>query len=256
MSGAVVIITPQSAGSATVTVTANDGTLTTTQDIVVTVEAAPRVPHTLVKISGDNQQGPPGEALLSPFVVEVQDAENRGLEGIDVTFTVTAGGGSLSEARVTTGPNGQALSRLTLGNNEGENTVRVSADGVSQTVSFTAVGANEVNIPDRYLRAKIESALRKRAGDPITAAEMATLTRFSARRSNISDLTGLKFATNLKTLDLYGNKIDILPTGVFEGLNNVTSLDLRLNPLTTIKAGAFNGLSNLNKTRFGVQQYK
>ena len=154
VSGAVVTITPKSVGSATVTVMASDGTLTATQRIAVTVQAVPRVAHTLGKISGDNQQGTPGEALLSPFIVEVRDAENRGLEGVDVTFAVTAGGGTLSETTVTTGANGQASSWLTLRDNEGENTVRVSAEGISQTVIFNAVGANEINIPDRYLRAK------------------------------------------------------------------------------------------------------
>ena len=92
-----------------------------------------------------------------------RDAANRGLEGVDVTFAVTAGGGTLSETTVTTGVNGQALSMLTLGDNEGENTVRVSAAGVSQTVILNAVGANEINIPDPNLRAKIEKALNKQA---------------------------------------------------------------------------------------------
>ena len=247
ISGAIVTITPESVGSATVTVTASDGTVTATQDIAVTVEAAPRVAHALEKISGDNQQGPPGEPLLSPFIVEVRDTENRGLEGIDVTFTVTAGGGLLSERTVTTGPNGQASSKLTLGNDEGENTVSVSAEGISQTVSFTAVGANAINIPDRYLRAKIERALNKRAGDPITAAEMATLTRLNASNSSISDLTGLKFAINLTELNLYDNNIRILPAGVFVGLSKVTTLYLQRNPLKTIKTGAFSGLSSLTK---------
>ena len=123
----------------------------------------------------------------------------------------------------------------------------MSAEGVSQTVSFTAVGANEIDIPDRYLRAKIERALNKRAGDPITAAEMATLTRLDASNSRISDLTGLKFATNLTWLSLINNSITVLPAGVFAGLSQVISLDLRGNRLTTIKTGAFNGLSSLTK---------
>ena len=238
VSGAVVTITPESAGSATVTVTASDSTLTATQDIAVTVDAAPRVAHTLVKISGDNQQGPPGETLLSPIVVEVRDTEDRGLEGVDVTFTITAGGGSLSERMVTTDANGQAASQLTLGNNDGENTVSVSAEGVSQTISFTAVGANEINIPDRYLRAMIERELNKRAGDPITAAEMATLPHLNASHSHISDLTGLNLAINLTWLSLYANNLTTLPAGVFVGLSKVTELNLQRNPLTTIKAGA------------------
>ena len=251
VSGAVVTITPESGGSTTVTVTASDSRLTATQDIAVTVEAAPRVAHALVKISGDNQQGSPGEALLSPFIVEVRDAENRGLEGIDVTFTVTEGGGSLSERTVTADANGQASSRLTLGSNEGENTVTVSTEGVSQTVNFTALGANEINIPDRYLRTEIERALNKRTGDPITAADMATLTRLDANHSLISDLTGLNLAINLTWLFVEFVRVfeqpDNTPCGGVCGLSKVTELGLQRNPLTTIKAGAFNGLSSLTE---------
>ena len=122
------------------------------------------------------------------------------------------------------------------------------ASEVGVTVStLNAVGANEINIPDRYLRAKIERALNKRSGDPVTAAEMATLTSLNARDSNIRDLTGLKFASNLTSLNLYDNNITTLPSGVFEGLSKLTSLYLRRNPLTTIKTGAFNGLSSLTK---------
>ena len=82
VSGAVVTITPESRGSATITVTASDGTLTATQDIAVTVEVATRVAHTLEKISGDNQQGTAGATLANPFVVEVRDADSNPFEGV------------------------------------------------------------------------------------------------------------------------------------------------------------------------------
>ena len=59
-----------------------------------------------------------------------------------------------------------------------------------------------VTIPDANLRAAIETALRKASGAPITQAEMASLTRLEAPDSDISDLTGLEFATNLTRLDL------------------------------------------------------
>ena len=54
----------------------------------------------LVKVSGDNQSGTPGNALANPFVVEVQDEDGEPLTGHSVTFSVTAGGGSLSAKRV------------------------------------------------------------------------------------------------------------------------------------------------------------
>jgi len=63
-------------------------------------------------------------------------------------------------------------------------------------------GATPVTIPDADLRAAIETALGKASGAPITQEEMASLTRLEASNKEISDLTGLEFATNLTRLDL------------------------------------------------------
>ena len=245
VSDALVTITPQNAGRATITVTASDGTLTATQDITVTVDAAPRTVQTLVKISGDNQQGVPGATLTSPFVVKVWDAAGNPLGGIIVTFAVTAGGGSLSAQTATTNANGQASTTLTLGPNAGTNTVEASVTGISASVSFTAIAqarvGEVVNIPDTNLRAAIEKALGKGSGVPITVVEMATLTRFSAENSGISDLTGLESATNLTYLSLVGNSISDIST--LAELTKLTELWLSRNSISDISAVA--GLTKL-----------
>ena len=97
-----------------------------------------RTPTTLVKVSGDSQQGTSGTALAQPFVVEVQDGESAAFAGVPVTFAITAGGGTLSATSTTTDANGQAESTLTLGNSAGTNTVRASAQGIAQSETFTA----------------------------------------------------------------------------------------------------------------------
>ena len=185
VSGALVTITPKSAGSATITVTASDSALTTTQDIMVAVEAAVRVAHTLEKISGDSQQDAPGAALANPFVVEVRDADSNLFEGVLVTFTVTAGGGTLSRQTTTTNTSGQASTTLTLGPNAGTNTVEASVTGILTAVRFTAIAQARVeepgDIPDPNLRAAIERTLGKASGETITPADMATLTRLEAQ---------------------------------------------------------------------------
>ena len=104
-----------------------------------------RRPQTLVKISGDNQQGPLGVELANPFSVEVRDQIGNVLEGAQVTFTVTTGDGSLSGKftveKVTTDANGRAQSTLTLGSNLGTNTVEVSVVGLTKIeVTFNAMG--------------------------------------------------------------------------------------------------------------------
>ena len=70
------------------------------------------------------------------------------------------------------------------------------------TVSFDNVIAELVNIPDDNLRAKIEDALGKAPGAPITTADMERLTRLDAQNANITDLTGLEGVSNLTYLDL------------------------------------------------------
>ena len=104
----------------------------------VFIEFDNRTPTTLVKVSGDSQQGTPSTALAQPFVVEVQDGESAAFTGVPVTFAITAGGGTLSATSTTTDANGQAESTLTLGNSAGTNTVRASAQGIAQTETFTA----------------------------------------------------------------------------------------------------------------------
>ena len=195
----------------------------------------------LSKVSGDNQRGISGTVLSNPFVIEVRDETLSALEGISVTFTVTAGGGTLSVTRTTTDESGRAESILTLGPHIGTNIVEVSAVGIEQPVTFTAVAEAAVAIPDANLRAAIENALGKAAGDPITPSELATLTRLEARDANISDLTGLEGATNLTTLDFDENNItDISPV---VGLTNLTWMLLGGNNISDISA--LSGLTSL-----------
>ncbi len=104
-----------------------------------------RIPRTLEIISGGGQEGLPGSALENPFVVEVQDQSDKPLPGVQVTFSITAGGGMLSATSVTTDSNGRAESILTLGPDPGANSVTVSVSGIQEKQTFTAQG---VRIPE------------------------------------------------------------------------------------------------------------
>jgi len=89
-------------------------------------------------VSGNNQSGDPGTELDDPLVVEVLDDRNDPVSGVTVSFSVTAGGGSLSSTSVTTNSRGRAQTDLTLGDDPGRNSVRASVSGVSERVTFTA----------------------------------------------------------------------------------------------------------------------
>ena len=222
----------------------------------------------LSKVSGDNQSGVSGTVLLNPFVVEARDQSLSVLEGISVTFTVTAGGGTLNVTHTTTDENGKAESTLTLGPNFGTNTVLVTAAGIGE-VTFNTVAEAMVDIPDPNLRAAIESALGKTArikgSTPISKGEMATLTRLEAMSAGIRNLTGLEHATNLRDLHLWKNSVsDLSPladltelTGLYlggssasdlsplAGLTNLESLFLDRNGISDLSALA--GLTRLTR---------
>ena len=107
-------------------------------------------PHTLVKISGDDQEGMSGAALANPLIVEVRDQDDNPLPDVQVTFTVTAGYGKLSGQstveHATTDANGRAEAILTLGPITGTNTVGVSL-GARAFATFNAVGVGTPDTP-------------------------------------------------------------------------------------------------------------
>ena len=108
----------------------------TLQSRGVKVEFDNRTPAPPLKISGDDQQGTLGAALEQPFVVEVQDGTSTPFEGVPVTFTVTAGGGTVQPETTLTDQNGRAESTFTFGLKAATNTVDVSVEGISEPETF------------------------------------------------------------------------------------------------------------------------
>ena len=97
------------------------------------------IPTTLGIVGGDEQQGASGASLDEPLVVSVLDQAGSPYAGATVTFSVTAGGGTLSVTRATSDAQGQATTTLTLGRTPGANSVQVTVQGLAP-VTFTALG--------------------------------------------------------------------------------------------------------------------
>ena len=89
-----------------------------------------------------------------------------------------------------------------------------------------------VHIPDPNLRAAIEDALGKVSGLPITAEEMATLTRIVANDAGIRDLTGLQFATELEFVEFRDNAISDLSH--FAGLTKIVLIGISGNQISDL----------------------
>ena len=101
--------------------------------------AAQARPHSLTKLCGDGQKGTAYEQLDESFVVLLLDENGAAMAGVAVSFSVAAGGGTLSSTTATTNANGRAATRLMLGSEPGTNTVEAAVEGL-EPVTFTAVG--------------------------------------------------------------------------------------------------------------------
>ena len=99
----------------------------------------------------------------------------------------------------------------------------------------------ETWMPDANLRAAVRSELGLTADEVLTQQAMQRLTRLSAGKSSISDITGLEYATLLQTLDLYRNSISDI--SAVSGLTSLTWLSLGGNSISDISA--VSGLTSL-----------
>src|SRR5882724_6455225 len=112
----------------------------------------PATPAAIALVSGNSQAGPAGQALGQPLVVRVTSSSGAGVAGVAgvaVSWTTTAGGGSLSAATATTAANGQASVTWTLGTTAGtsNNTATASASGLAGSpVTFSATATPNATI--------------------------------------------------------------------------------------------------------------
>jgi len=88
--------------------------------------------------AGDNQVAAAGAALPDSLAVIVHDNAGAVLPGVAVTWSVTAGGGTVSPTTRTSDAAGLAKTRRTLGPNAGTQTARATTAGLNP-VNFSAV---------------------------------------------------------------------------------------------------------------------
>ncbi len=103
-------------------------------------EDPPPLPAFVEAVEGDGQQVAPGAEVPIDPAVRVLDSEGDPVQGFEITFVVTGGGGSVGGAAAVTGPDGIArVDRWTLGGTPGTNTLEARAAGLAGSpVVFTA----------------------------------------------------------------------------------------------------------------------
>lgn len=90
------------------------------------------------KVAGDNQTATPSVELATILRVRVVEVGNGPASGRALTWSVSAGGGSLAAVSATTDANGEGTARWTLGAAAGLQTVAVAVAGVAQPLTFRA----------------------------------------------------------------------------------------------------------------------
>ena len=141
---------PNTAGEYTVTASVTGLTDVT---FTATASAVPLVATTLEIVSGDSQSGVVSTALANDLVVRVLDQNNNAFSGSTVTFSTT--GGTLSEASVVTGADGQASTSLTLPAAEGNYTVTAAVSGLSD-VTFSATATAALTVAGEPQNAEVD----------------------------------------------------------------------------------------------------
>jgi|GEM_PF-1605796 len=104
-------------------------------------------PAALVAVSGDAQTGRAAMPLADPLVVQVNDAQGAPLAGVNVTFAVATGAGTLNPTTATTDAQGRASTLWTLGMNVQAQSVTASVTGVTP-VTFNAMAVPLTYVDD------------------------------------------------------------------------------------------------------------
>jgi adhesin/invasin len=119
-----------------------------TPSVTFTATAQAGQAVSMVAVSTTSQTAPAGANVVNPPSVAVRDAAGIPVAGVQVTFTVTLGGGSVTGSPATTNASGIAtLTSWKLGNVAGANTVTATATGLPSVI-FNATGGagNAANV--------------------------------------------------------------------------------------------------------------
>lgn len=95
-------------------------------------------PHEARLLAGNHQTAAAGAELILPLTVEVLDKGEQPVRGVQVSWTVSAGGGALQSSAVETDADGRAQARWILGPEPGENRAVARVSGLPD-VEFWAM---------------------------------------------------------------------------------------------------------------------
>ena len=148
--------------------TASSGSLAS---VTFTANSVAGPPSEAAKIAGDNTAAVVGTSLPAPPSVLVKDAFGNPVQGVNVTFAIGLGGGSLTNATRTTGADGIAtVGSWTIGTVATTNTMTATAGSLAPvTFSVTAIAG-----PPSRVIATVGNGITGRAGTRVRVEARVT----------------------------------------------------------------------------------
>lgn len=225
-------------------VTATAGTLPpATFGVTATVPST----ATMVKVAGDGASAPVGTEAPESLAVRVQLADGHVVAGVQVSWTVSGGGGSIAPDAPVTQADGIARTRLTLGNAAGPTVIVASVTGLTP-VQFTVTATPG---PPASLTKISGDGQQGTAGQPLAQPIVVRLTdQFS---NVISGVTvgwqvfsgGGSVTASSSATDATGNTSVGWTLGSTAGVNQVTASVPGLASVTFLAHGAAGSPSGL-----------
>ena len=122
--------------------------------------SSPRTPTSITVVGGGGQSGVVTQSLSQPVVVEVKDVDGQPVRGVVVTWTVTGGGGSVSETETGTNSSGRAQVQWVLGAAAGQQRLSAGVTGVAPT-AITAQAQSDVPASARIVAGNAQTGLEQ-----------------------------------------------------------------------------------------------
>ena len=173
---------------------------------------------------GNGQQGSAGMPLPLPVVVRLVDEAGIGVPGREVTWVVSAGGGSTTPVGSETNADGLASAQWILGPSAGANTLDARVSGIG-TVTFTATAGGGDGGGDGDGDGSSPSASRSTVSADPTAIQAGSGT--ATIRVTVRDEAGAPFAGAVVTLVVSGSGNTLTQPGGVTGPDGLATGTLR-----------------------------
>ena len=214
-----------------------------------TATAAAGTPSVIRIDSGNGQSGQAGTELDAQLVVQVLDDADTPVSGVEVSWSVESGGGSLSPASGQTDAQGRTATTWTLGPTTGTQQVRAAVEGAGNVRFEATVTAGEAAVlgirrePSPTVLVGVqfgrqpEIQVRDAFNNPVQIADVVITANIE---SGSGELGGTNTATTgpngraaFETLEITGGVGPHTLVFTASGLQSATSDPFTVNPVST-----------------------